>query len=344
MHRLILVISTSKNVMIRGRSKLRRKLTKRRDEAATGKLEQDGSYETSRNAVGPPRYTGTEYAWLPLIPPYLQPGNGVNQFTYGVNFASAGAGALVETYQPQNVIPLGSQLNNFKNVEKMLKDKLGDAETKRIISRAVYLIQIGPNDYFYPFSINASHFESNSKDKFVDNVIGNTTTVIEGIYKLGGRKFGLMNMGRLDCVPGLLTMDPNRIGSCFEPITELIKLHNLRIPNVLRDLQRRLPGFKYSLFDSYTAGTEAMENPTKYGFKEVKKACCGSGPFRGSSTCGYRAGTSRDFELCENVSDYMFFDGSHTSEKANQQTAELMWDGPSDLVGPYTLKTLFQNL
>lgn len=42
-----------------------------------------------------------EYAWLPLIPPYLQPGNGVNQFTYGVNFASAGAGALVETYQLQ---------------------------------------------------------------------------------------------------------------------------------------------------------------------------------------------------------------------------------------------------
>lgn len=80
------------------------------------------------------------------------------------------------------------------------------------------------------------------------------------------------------------------------------------------------------------------------GFKEVKKACCGSGPFMGSSTCGYRAGTSREFELCENVSDYMFFDGSHTSEKANQQTAEFMWDGPSDLVGPFTLKTLFQNL
>lgn len=73
-------------------------------------------------------------------------------------------------------------------------------------------------------------------------------------------------MGRLDCILGLLTMDPTR-GSCFEPITELIKLHNARIPNVLRDLQRRLPGFKYSLFDSYTAGTEAMENPTKYGIK-----------------------------------------------------------------------------
>ncbi|XP_039049673.1 GDSL esterase/lipase 5-like [Hibiscus syriacus] len=37
------------------------------------------------------------YANLPLIPPYLQPGN--HQFIYGANFASAGAGALSETFQ-----------------------------------------------------------------------------------------------------------------------------------------------------------------------------------------------------------------------------------------------------
>ncbi|XP_037492979.1 GDSL esterase/lipase 1 [Jatropha curcas] len=38
-----------------------------------------------------------EYLKLPLIPPYLQPGN--HQFTDGTNFASGGAGALVETHQ-----------------------------------------------------------------------------------------------------------------------------------------------------------------------------------------------------------------------------------------------------
>ena len=37
-----------------------------------------------------------EYAGLPLIPPYLQPGK--HQFVYGANFASGGAGALDETY------------------------------------------------------------------------------------------------------------------------------------------------------------------------------------------------------------------------------------------------------
>ena len=38
-----------------------------------------------------------EYAKLPLIPPFLQPG--AQRYYNGVNFASAGAGALVETFQ-----------------------------------------------------------------------------------------------------------------------------------------------------------------------------------------------------------------------------------------------------
>lgn len=37
-----------------------------------------------------------KYANLPIIPPFLQPG--IDQYDYGVNFASAGAGALVETF------------------------------------------------------------------------------------------------------------------------------------------------------------------------------------------------------------------------------------------------------
>ncbi|CDY25680.1 BnaC03g69950D [Brassica napus] len=39
-----------------------------------------------------------EYAKLPLIPPFLEPGDSQKKLC-GVNFASAGAGALVETFQ-----------------------------------------------------------------------------------------------------------------------------------------------------------------------------------------------------------------------------------------------------
>ena len=42
-------------------------------------------------------HVAAEYAKLPIIPAYLQPG--LKEYTYGVNFASGGAGALVETFQ-----------------------------------------------------------------------------------------------------------------------------------------------------------------------------------------------------------------------------------------------------
>ncbi|XWS12208.1 hypothetical protein CRYUN_Cryun37aG0070200 [Craigia yunnanensis] len=87
-----------------------------------------------------------EYVKSPYSLPYLQPG--IHDFTYGVNFASAGAGALFETHRELiNPIELKTQLTFFEDVEKQLRHRLGDAETKSLLSRAVYLISIGRNDY-----------------------------------------------------------------------------------------------------------------------------------------------------------------------------------------------------
>ncbi|CAA7018495.1 unnamed protein product [Microthlaspi erraticum] len=280
-----------------------------------------------------------EYAWLPLIPPNLQPSNGNNQFTYGVSFASAGAGALAGTF-PGMVINLETQLSSFKNVERRLRSELGDAEAKKILSRAVYLFHIGGNDYFYPLSANSSLFQSNSKEKFADFVIGNTTSVIEEVYKMGGRKFGFLNVGAYDCAPAALILDRTNIGSCYKPVTELIDLHNKKFSDALKRLQRDLPGFRYAFHDYRTSLLERINNPMKYGFKEGKKGCCGSGPLRGNNTCGGRMG--QDYELCENVTDYLFFDSSHLTEKAHRQIAELIWSGPPNVTGPYNLKALFE--
>ncbi|CAH8306186.1 unnamed protein product [Eruca vesicaria subsp. sativa] len=280
-----------------------------------------------------------ENAWLPLIPPNLQPSNGNNQFTYGVSFASAGAGSLVGTF-PGTVINLGTQLKSFKNVERRLKSELGKAEVKMIFSRAVYLFHIGGNDLFYPFSANSSLLQSNSKEAFVDFVIGNTTSVIKQVYKMGGRKFGFLNVGAYDCAPGASILNRTNIGSCFNPVTELIDLHNKKFADALRRLQRELSGFRYALHDYHTSLLERINNPSKYGFKEGKKGCCGSGPLRGINTCGNRMGQS--FELCENVTDYLFFDSTHLTEKAHRQIAELIWSGPSNVTGPYNLKALFE--
>ncbi|CAN8259395.1 unnamed protein product [Cochlearia groenlandica] len=282
-----------------------------------------------------------EYAWLPLLPPNLQPGYSKNQLTYGVNFATTAAGVFAATF-PGSSKDLGTQLNSFKNVTDVLRTELGDAEARRIISKAVYIFHIGANDYQYPFFANSTIITTTTKEKFVDFVIGNTTTVIEELYKLGARKFGFLSLGPYGCTPSASIIDQTKIGSCFGPTSELINLHNQAFPKVLRRLERQLSGFKYSLHDFHTSLLERINNPSRYGFKQGKMACCGSGPLRGINTCGFRNGPSQGYELCENADDYIFFDPGHLTEKAHRQIAELIWNGPINVTAPYNLKTLLE--
>ncbi|XVE51797.1 hypothetical protein DITRI_Ditri02bG0070300 [Diplodiscus trichospermus] len=279
-----------------------------------------------------------EYANLPLIPPYLQPGN--HQFTYGVNFASAGAGALAETNRGF-VIDLKTQLSYFKKVEKLLRQKLGDAEAKALISKAVYLTNIGPSDYIAPFTSNSTVLQSFSKEEYVGMVIGNLTDTIKEIYRKGGRKFGFLNIGELGCVPSLKILVAGNTGSCFEEITQLGKLNDVALSKALQELEINLKEFKYAKHHLDISFGERKNNPEKYGFKTADIACCGSGPYRGIPSCGGKRVVT-EYELCSDPTEYLFFDSDHLSEKANMQIARLMWSGAPNITGPYNLKALFE--
>ncbi|KAF3450557.1 hypothetical protein FNV43_RR06644 [Rhamnella rubrinervis] len=281
-----------------------------------------------------------EYAKLPLIPPYLQPQN--HEFTNGVNFASSGSGALVQTSQGM-VIDLKTQLGYFKNVSRLLRQKLDDAETDYLLSRAVYLFSVGGNDYAVPFVTNSSVLRSYSHQQFVGMVIGNLTSVVKEIYEIGGRKFGFPSVGPLGCLPYAKVLQGETMGACFDRVAPYEELHNKQLSKLLQKLQRDLKGFKYSIPDFHTLLEEMINHPSKYDFKEGKVACCGSGPYRGIFSCGGRRGL-KVYELCDNPSEYVFFDSAHPTERAYQQLAQLSWSGNSSVAGPYNLKALFESL
>ncbi|KAJ0006870.1 hypothetical protein Pint_29394 [Pistacia integerrima] len=68
---------------------------------------------------------------------------------------------------------------------------------------------------------------------------------------------------------------------------------------------------------------DRVANPSKYGFKEENAACYGSGPYRGMNYGNTINGT-QSFELCSNPREYVWFDGGHTTERANTQLAQLL--------------------
>ncbi|XP_065868419.1 GDSL esterase/lipase 1-like isoform X2 [Euphorbia lathyris] len=203
-----------------------------------------------------------EYEKLPLIPPFLQPGD--HYYEYGVNFASAGVGALLETLQGK-VVDLKTQIGYFKDAKKEIRQNLGDEESNSLISESLFLLSVGGNDY--GFTKTSTAFQSYTPQEFVDIVIGNLSYVIKEIYKSGGRRFGIVNIGDYGCAPFMRAQ--NGSGGCFEEVTVLIRLHNIALSNLLKHLQTQLKGFEFSLLDFYTLLSERINNPSKYGHGDM---------------------------------------------------------------------------
>ncbi|KAK9923837.1 hypothetical protein M0R45_032235 [Rubus argutus] len=182
-----------------------------------------------------------------------------------------------------------------------------------------------------------------SPEEYVGLVIGNLTNVIKEIYKKGGRKFGFTGMAPLGCLPSMRAMKPGDTGTCVEEFNTLLKLHNRVLDKVLLKLKGHLAEFKYSYPNLYHHVNEIFNNPSKYGFKEAKTACCGSGPYRGIGSCGRKQGVT-EYELCDNVTEYVFFDSNHPTERLYKKVSKLWWSYTPKVTGAYyvSLKELFE--
>ncbi|KAF7843659.1 GDSL esterase/lipase 5 [Senna tora] len=296
-------------------------------------------YPTGRFSDGRliPDFIG-EYARLPVALPYHNPG--YQSYIHGANFASAGAGALVETHKGY-VIDLKSQLSDFIDVKKSLRQRIGDYETAKLVSEAVYLMNIGTNDYAV-FVGKSTKYSPERVQEIVNMVTANITEVIKEIHKNGGRKFGFLGLWNLGCSPGNRQTSNESSGSCLEALSLATKWHNIQLSMILQKLEKELKGFKYAHTNSYDLINDMSDNPSKYGFKEGKVACCGSGPFRGHNSCGGKRG-DQYYELCENPNEFVFFDGIHLCEKAYKFLANQMWVGDRGITWPYNLRELFED-
>ncbi|KAI6700347.1 hypothetical protein NL676_014671 [Syzygium grande] len=277
----------------------------------------------------------SEYAKLPYIKPYLEPG--FTDYTNGVNFASAGAGVLPGT-RP-GTLYLKLQLNCFEDVVKGLKQQLGDADAHNLLSKAVYLFSIGGNDYnTIPNNTKAT---KSFRKMYMSMVLGNFTAGIKQLYAHGGRKFAFQNVGPIGCMPAARASSGAE--GCLHDPTVIAKMHNIALSRLLKRIEQGLPGFKYALFDYYTCLTMRTLYSSKFGFQDGKSACCGTGPYNGLLfSCAKKNGTTSAYTLCSDPSEYVWFDAAHPTEMVNRQLASLLWDGPSHTVGPYNLKMFFE--
>ncbi|KAM0929753.1 hypothetical protein ACQ4PT_001378 [Festuca glaucescens] len=250
--------------------------------------------------------------------------------TRGVSFASAGAGILDSTNMGNN-IPLSKQVRYFESTKAEMEVAWGTRKVSTLLAESFFLLSIGSNDLFQskpktPADVVALY----------TTLVSNYSTYITELYDMGARKFGIINMGPVGCVPRVRVL--NATGACNDSMNRMATGFAAAVKSGLAALAPTLPGFTYSLADSFVSTQASFTNPQSLGFVNADSACCGIGRL------GAEDGRcKRNSKLCADRDTYMFFDAVHSTQRAAELAAQQMFDGPAQLTEPISFKQLAQK-
>ncbi|CAN6441411.1 unnamed protein product [Victoria cruziana] len=252
-----------------------------------------------------------------LLPVFYDPRIKGRRIMRGVNYASGGSGILDETGSISGgVITLKQQIDNFERTTlPELKARLGSSRREgRFFSKSIFVLGTGGNDYllnYFQSNISAQY----SLPDFTSLLIQSLSVKLKRLYDLGARKFVLMSVQAIGCVPAVM-MRVNTDGSCVEPVNQAALLFNQWLMSSMGKIKAEMRGSNLVFVNSYNMLKEIIEHPSLHGFKEVNKACCELGESSGRILC------ERGGETCKERDAYVFYDGLHPTDAVNAIIAE----------------------
>lgn len=273
---------------------------------------------------------------LPTAAPYLSiiksKSDKTNALVAGVSFASGGAGVFNGTDELfKQSIPLTKQVEFYSSVYGALVQVMGLAATQQHLSKSIFPIVIGSNDLFGYFKSGSEVSKKSTPQQYVDSMVSAVNGVLKRLHDLGARKFLVVGIGAVGCTPSQRI--ENKTEVCKEEVNFWATKYNDGLTSVLRAFKSEFKDVNYSYFDAYSAFVDFIQNPSTYGFTEVKAACCGLGQLRAKVPCIPIS------SYCPNRNDHLFWDLYHPGQKAAGLFVDMIFDG-SKYVTPINLNQL----
>jgi phospholipase/lecithinase/hemolysin len=263
---------------------------------------------------------------IPLaIAPALQPNVNVSR---GASFAVEGAtllGAPVES------MTLNQQVKKFN---QMKAANWNDD----FVAKSVFMIYIGANDYLN-FTKNNPTADASAQQAFVTSVTNKLKNDISALYSSGASKFVIQTLAPLGCLPIVRQEYNTGMDQCYEKLNDLAKQHNEKIGPMLNEMARNSPAsapFQFTVFDFYNAVLTRTQRNQNFRFFVTNASCCGVGS-HDAYGCGLPNVHSK---LCEYQRSFLFFDGRHNSEKAQEMFAHLLFGADTNVVQPMNVREL----
>jgi phospholipase/lecithinase/hemolysin len=148
------------------------------------------------------------------------------------------------------------------------------------------------------------------------------------LHNLGARKFGIINVGLVGCVPRVRVLSPT--GACADGMNRIAAGFDGALKAMLAGL--KLPGLRYSLADVYGLTTTTVTNPAARGYVSADSACCGGGRLGAEADC------TPNSTLCANRDGYLFWDSVHPSQRAAMICAQTFYNVPAQFTTPVSFQ------
>ncbi|XP_015898585.3 GDSL esterase/lipase At5g03820 [Ziziphus jujuba] len=268
-----------------------------------------------------------EYLGFSSYPPahLSQEARGNNLLT-GANFASAASGYYDTTARLYGAIPLTQQLSYYREYQSKVVNMVGRDKANAIFAGAIHLLSAGSSDFIQNYYINPLLNGAYSPDQFSDIILGSYSTFIRNLYQLGARRIGVTSLPPTGCLPAAITLFGGGSNQCVARLNRDAVSFNDKLNSTSQTL-RNLPGLKLVVFDIYHPLLDMISRPDDNGFSEARRACCGTGTIETSLLCN-----SRSIGTCSNATQYIFWDGFHPSETANEVLAGNLLSQGFDLI------------
>ncbi|KAF3559884.1 hypothetical protein F2Q69_00011612 [Brassica cretica] len=255
-----------------------------------------------------------------FVPPFLQPNLSDQEIVTGVCFASAGSGYDDLTSLSTQAIPVSEQPKMFRNYIARLKSIVGDKKAMEIINNALVVISAGTNDMVLNFyTIPTRRLEFPFISGYHEFILKRLDGFIGELYSLGARNIAIAGLPPIGCLPIQMTAKfRNIFRFCLKQENKDSVVYNQKLQKLLPQIQSSHTGSKILYADIYNPIFDMMQNPSKYGFTETKRGCCGTGFLETSFMCNVFSPS------CPNHAEFLFFDSIHPSEATYNYIGDLL--------------------
>uniref|UniRef100_A0A7N0U552 GDSL esterase/lipase n=1 Tax=Kalanchoe fedtschenkoi TaxID=63787 RepID=A0A7N0U552_KALFE len=269
--------------------------------------------------------------------PFADPRTVGTRLLGGVNYASAAAGILEESGRHYGErFTLSQQVINFQSTLTQMQGLMTRGNLSTYLAKSIAVLVFGSNDYINNYLMAPAYNSSfNYKPPdFANLLLYRYALHILALRRMGLRKFVILGLGPLGCIPNQLARGIAPAGRCVDPINQILGTFNEGLRRMVTQYNRNHPGSIFVYVNIYAIMGDMLNNPSTYGFSVINRACCGLGRNQGEITC--LAGLFP----CLNRSQYLFWDGLHPTQAATVVIARRAFYGPPNDCYPINVQQM----